>query len=85
MKAHTMVKSAMWGLQSDVLKATLATDAVIGAMVSDFNLSYKLELRIGIQRNELDSRKRYSDFQFFRAGKCSYTWQWICAIAPCDG
>ncbi len=43
MKAHTMVKSAMWGLQSDVLKATLATDAVIGAMVSDFNLSYKLE------------------------------------------
>ncbi len=43
MKAHTMVKSAMWGLQSDVLKATLATDAVIGAMVSGFNLSYKLE------------------------------------------
>jgi phytoene dehydrogenase-like protein len=33
-KAHTMVKSAMWGLQSDVLKATLATDAVIGAMAS---------------------------------------------------
>lgn len=65
MKAHTMVKSSMWELQSDVLKATLATDAVIGAMVSDFNLSYKLELRIGIQRNELDSRKRYSDFQFF--------------------
>jgi hypothetical protein len=42
-------------------------------------------LRIGIQRNELDSRKRYSEFQFFHAGKCSYTWQWICAIAPCDG
>jgi hypothetical protein len=35
----------MWELQSDVLKATLATDAVIGAMVSDFNLSYKLEFK----------------------------------------